>query len=58
MTEIADIQTALKKAGYDVTVDGAVGEVTLSALKQFQKDKGLTVDGICGDATRKALGIE
>ena len=57
MTEIADIQTALKKAGYDVTVDGAVGEVTLSALKQFQKDKGLTVDGICGDATRKALGI-
>ena len=36
-------------------IDGHFGWYTLRALKQFQKKKGLVVDGICGPNTWKAL---
>lgn len=32
-------------------VDGSFGPATLSAVKKFQKDNGLEVDGICGPLT-------
>lgn len=35
--------------------DGSCGPATDAALRQFQSDKGLTVDGICGKATWTAL---
>ena len=57
MTEIAQIQTALNKFGYNLVVDGAVGYMTISALKAFQSAHGLEPDGVCGNATRSALGI-
>lgn len=57
MTEIAQIQEALKAHGYDIAIDGGAGQVTINALKDFQSKNGLVADGICGDATRSALGI-
>lgn len=58
MNEIAEIQEALKRAGYDVAIDGAYGPVTEEAIRHFQRDNGLTEDGICGSETRAKLGIE
>lgn len=57
MTEIADIQKALNKFGYNIKVDGAAGEETLNAFADFQLKNGLTVDRICGSESRKKLGI-
>jgi len=40
-----------------VAPDGVMGPQTRSALRDFQRRHGLTVDGRAGAATRKALGI-
>ena len=43
---VSQIQTALKKQGfYNGAVDGTYGSATESAVKAFQKDRGLTADG-------------
>jgi len=56
--EVKDIQTKLKSLGYYTgAVDGIFGVNTERAIKAFQRDKGLTVDGIAGPNTLKALGI-
>ena len=56
--EVRQIQTKLKRWGYySGNVDGIYGSQTLSAVKYFQRKNGLTVDGIAGPATLKALGI-
>lgn len=57
MCEAAGIQEALNKHGYNLTVDGVVGDATEAALTDFQAKNGLEVDACCGDATRAALGI-
>ncbi len=55
---VRQIQTALKNRGYYTgKVDGIFGKITTAAVKKFQKDRGLKVDGIVGPATMKALGI-
>jgi len=55
---VTKIQQKLQEAGYySYTVDGIYGSRTKSAVKAFQKDRGLKVDGICGDQTLRALGI-
>jgi hypothetical protein len=49
------IQYALQKLGYDIGpkgVDGWFGDYTLRAVKKFQKDTGITQDGIVGNQTR------
>lgn len=47
-----DIQTALKNAGYYTgNVDGKIGPKTDSAIKDFQKDNGIKVDGVVGQRT-------
>lgn len=54
-------QQRLIAHGYDVGsagADGWFGEGTLKAVKAFQKDKGLTVDGIIGSNTWTALNKE
>lgn len=57
-SEVTSIQNVLKKKGYYTgTVDGIFGNRTLTAVKNFQRDAGLTVDGIAGPKTLKALGI-
>jgi N-acetylmuramoyl-L-alanine amidase len=52
------IQQKLKNLGYyKGNIDGIIGSQSLKAIKKFQKDYGLTVDGIVGKNTAKALGI-
>ena len=51
-----DVQAALKKAGYyDGPVDGKLGTKSRKAIRDFQSDNGLKVDGIVGPQTKKAL---
>ncbi|MEG0377298.1 MAG: peptidoglycan-binding protein, partial [Eubacterium sp.] len=57
MCEVAQIQEALNRQGYNLTVDGVVGDATEAALADFQAKNGIAVDKCCGDATRAALGI-
>ena len=56
--EVKQIQTKLKRWGYyNGSVDGIYGSQTLAAVKSFQRKNGLTVDGIAGPKTLKAMGI-
>ncbi len=57
-TTVRTIQDKLKRWGYyDGTVDGIYGSKTVEAVKRFQRKNGLTADGVCGNATLRALGI-
>ena len=57
-SEVTQIQTKLKRWGYyKGNIDGIYGTQTLEAVKYFQRKNGLTVDGIAGPATLKAMGI-
>jgi len=52
------LQTRLLELGYSVgkyEIDGHFGNDTLKAVKSFQKNKHLGIDGIVGKATYKAL---
>lgn len=56
--EVTQIQTKLKRWGYyNGSVDGIYGTQTVNAVKYFQRKNGLSVDGIAGPATLKAMGI-
>ena len=53
---VTTIQQALDGLGYDTgEIDGIFGPVTYQAVKAFQKDNGLVVDGIVGKATMSVL---
>ncbi len=55
---IRAVQTRLKTLGYYKSkVDGIWGPRTLSAVRNFQRDYGLVVDGIVGSWTERALRI-
>ncbi len=57
-SEVKAIQEKLKDRGiYKGSVDGIYGTATQKAVKTFQKQQGLTQDGIAGPATLKKLGI-
>ncbi|MCL2014178.1 MAG: N-acetylmuramoyl-L-alanine amidase [Oscillospiraceae bacterium] len=49
------IQAALASRGYNVTPDGVFGPGTESAVRAFQRDQGLAVDGIAGPVTQDRL---
>ncbi|WP_066173899.1 peptidoglycan-binding protein [Bacillus marinisedimentorum] len=51
------VKTLQEKLGgyYDFHDDGIFGPITLDAVKAFQRDKGLAVDGIVGKNTWAAL---
>jgi peptidoglycan hydrolase-like protein with peptidoglycan-binding domain len=52
------LQELLEAAGYDcgpAGVDGVCGSATVKAIKAYQTDKGLDVDGVCGPKTWAAL---
>lgn len=53
---VKQLQTALKQRGYDVgDIDGIYGPKTANAVRAFQKDNKLSVDGIAGPQTLGAL---
>jgi len=50
------LQSALKSAGYyKGSLDGKIGRETKRGIEEFQKDHGLTVDGIVGKRTWSEL---
>ena len=54
---VIELQRLLTEKGYNTKgVDGVFGSNTDQAVRQFQKARGLAVDGIVGNATKKALG--
>lgn len=56
--EVRRIQQKLKNWGYYTgSVDGIYGSQTQNAVRKFQRDNGLTVDGIAGPKTLSYLGI-
>ncbi len=56
-TEVEQLQADLNKLGYSLTVDGTFNEATKAVVMQFQKERNLTVDGVVGPETGKALGM-
>lgn len=54
-SDVERLQTALKKAGINVAVDGEFGPGTDKAVKEFQTKKTLAADGIVGPKTLTAL---
>lgn len=51
-TDVRELQLMLK-----LTPDGIAGQKTVAAIKEFQADVGLAVDGICGPDTWNELDI-
>ncbi len=56
--EVRKIQQKLKELGYyKGSVDGVYGTATKKAVTAFQKNCGITADGIAGAKTLKFLGL-
>ena len=54
--EVKELQTKLAQLGYGMgTADGKFGSKTEAAVRKFQKDHGLRVDGLAGANTIKEL---
>lgn len=57
--EVRRIQNKLRSLGYyNGAVDGIYGTSTQKAVKAFQKNCGITADGIAGAKTLKFLGLQ
>ncbi|TJX13617.1 LysM peptidoglycan-binding domain-containing protein [Tissierella creatinini] len=56
--KVRELQILLKNQGFDPgPIDGDFGPLTEAAVRNFQRSKGLLVDGIVGIATWTALGV-
>lgn len=56
--EVRQVQQKLKELGlYTGSVDGIYGTATQKAVRQFQKNCGITADGIAGPKTLLYLGL-
>jgi N-acetylmuramoyl-L-alanine amidase len=52
---VRDLQERLTRCGHGVTFDGVFGPETLDAVRGFQTQRRLRLDGICGPETWAAL---
>jgi N-acetylmuramoyl-L-alanine amidase len=56
--DVAQLQTVLNHLGFDCgRPDGILGPATARALQDFQRNSGLTVDGVCGVHTVRMLDL-
>jgi len=56
--DVETLQEVLQSRGfYTGSIDGLFTSEVTTAVREFQRQEGLTVDGIAGPATLKALGI-
>lgn len=55
--DVLILQNALRALGYKVAANGVFGWETDTRVREFQKARGLKVDGKVGPLTWKALGI-
>jgi Putative peptidoglycan binding domain/Penicillin-insensitive murein endopeptidase len=55
---VRNVQAALNKNGFTLSLDGVYGTGTAEAVEQFQEQNGLTPDGAVGPQTAAKLGIE
>ncbi len=55
VNDVKELQQLLNKHGFNLAVDGIIGNDTINAIKSIQSKKGLKVDGIAGADTIKAL---
>lgn len=54
-SDVAEIQAALARQGYDVVADGAFGPATQAAVRSYQAAHGLDSDGLVGNMTYQSL---
>ncbi len=55
---VKKVQQVLKNKGYySGALDGIYGSKTEAAVRRFQRDAGITVDGVCGPQTMRYLGL-
>jgi peptidoglycan hydrolase-like protein with peptidoglycan-binding domain len=54
---VRTLQDLLRARGHTVTVDGDFGPRTDAAVRDFQREKHLTVDGVVGPDTWSALVV-
>lgn len=58
-SDVKKVQKKLNELGYDCgSPDGVMGKKTRKALKEYQKDFDLKVDGIIGKEVKESLGID
>jgi len=57
-SDVAELQSRLTDQGFELAADGIFGKRTDAAVRQFQEQNALDVDGIVGPLTWKALGVE
>ncbi|MDD4335366.1 MAG: spore cortex-lytic enzyme [Desulfotomaculaceae bacterium] len=56
--DVSSVQQRLSQWGYyNGSVDGVYGYETYRAVQNFQRNNGLSQDGVVGKATRQALGL-
>jgi hypothetical protein len=53
--QVKTLQRLLNAFGANLDVDGSFGGLTESALKNYQKNNSLQVDGICGEKSWTSL---
>lgn len=57
-TFVKILQQNLQLLGYSISVDGIYGTGTQQIVEQFQRNNGLTADGIAGPQTQNALNSQ
>ncbi len=53
--DVIEVQKYLETLGYNVSTDGIFGETTEDAVKEFQQNNNLQIDGIVGGRTHELL---
>ncbi|MGW9211914.1 C40 family peptidase [Embleya sp. NPDC055664] len=52
---VTELQRLLRSHGHNISADGIFGSGTYAAVRRFQSQAGLAVDGIVGPSTKNAL---